>query len=129
MKLFVRWALALVLASTVVVPAYAAEGAMFHNNSDAWAWVTEYAGTAAWHRILHAYCVAPHTERTVSAGIWEPGTISREPLHIPTYEVRVEVKQKDCGGHLMLDRTLGYDGKTPYYVTGSNGKYRFWHTP
>ena len=128
MKIVIRWVLALVLITVAAVPAYAAEGAMLHNNSDAWAWVTEYGRNG---QQMRAYCVAPHTEHIVGApfGGLSLSPVPAVPIAAKPYDVRVEVKQKDCGGHLMLDRTLGYDGKTPYYVTGSNGKYRFWHTP
>ena len=87
-----------------------------HNESDAWAWITTYQRDVL-TRMTFASCVAPHRNKILY--------ITKTDVH----DVRAEVTHKNCTHPVMLDRKLGYDGKTPYYVTGSNGKYKFWHTP
>ena len=85
-----------------------------HNQSDAWVWITVYGNE---NHIYKTACVGPS---------------STQDFHLPygnLREVRGEVTQRNCAHPVMLDRTLGWDGKTPYYLTGSKGKYKFWHTP
>jgi hypothetical protein len=92
----------------------------FHNNSDKWAWITVYVhsefnvyGSAT------AYCVAPH----------EYSNRVREGADVP-YDIRVEVEHNNCSHPVLLDVKMGWDGKTPYYLTQApDGKYRVTHTP
>ena len=95
-----------------------------HNQSDAWTWITVYGEnfSDAHHfgaklLIFKTECVGPHSTKDfrVTSGY--------------VREVRGEATQRNCAHPVMLDRTLGWDGKTPYYLTGSKGKYKFWHTP
>ena len=88
-----------------------------HNQSDAWIWITAYTVNGATRHPYDSFCVGPHRN--------EVHFVKRGYLD----EIRGEVTHKNCAHPVMLDRTLGYDGKAPYYLTGSNGTYKFWHTP
>ncbi|MDE2481379.1 MAG: hypothetical protein KGN02_04225 [bacterium] len=89
---------------------------VIHNNSDAWVWITTYDAGGIIKQVRFARCVGPNTEKAYM-------------FDQPVTEVRAEVTHANCTHPVMLDRTLGWDGKAPYYVTGSNGKYAFRHTP
>lgn len=99
------------------------------NNSDAWAWVTTYA--RAHSEILNARCLAPgesmYVEGAARAVQSGHGMVTR--VLVAPYEVRFEIERAECRHPVMLDATLGYDGRAPYYITGSAGHYAVRHTP
>ena len=97
---------------------------MVHNDSDAWGWVTVYL--EAHSKILTSGCVAPKSDRvfTTYTVHGQYHSVSGVP-----YDVRIEAEHKDCAHPVMLDRTLGWDGKAEYWLHGRSGKYVFNHTP
>jgi hypothetical protein len=127
MQRFVRTGAALVLALAML--GTAAQAAHLQNKSDAWAWITvyEHAGRS----ILKSFCLAPGASTDI--GDFRTMIINPPAPPVPAtarpYELRAEVTHKGCSHPVMLDRTLGFDGTTPYYVIGANGNYAFRHTP
>jgi len=115
----------LIAMAALCVPAPASAGQIrpyqvkFHNESDAWAWVSPY-GRFEFniYAAIHAFCVAPHEYRNFVA----------EASAVPD-DVRIEVEHRNCSHPVMLDTKMGWDGRTPYYLHGANGKYRTSHLP
>jgi hypothetical protein len=92
----------------------------FHNRSDMWAWITVYTyGEFNHYGILKAYCVAPHADNNRVE--WASD--------VP-HEVRIEVEHQGCSHPVVKDVKMGWDGRTPYYLTRTpDGNYRVSHTP
>ena len=89
---------------------------VYNRTPDAWVWVTVYK---SWSNptIERAFCVKPDYN--------ELFTYKSEDR---PYDIRFELEKKDCSHPVMLDRTMGWDGVAPYFVTGSAGRYRVAHT-